>query len=91
MLRITTSHSAEAAEKYFDLALKTSDYYTKLFALLLQRDHQGVLALVDHIEATDWWDDYRLAKTTNGTLAPKAICANPGPIIEPPATPHAEP
>jgi conjugative relaxase-like TrwC/TraI family protein len=29
MLRITTSHSAEAAEKYFDLALKTSDYYTK--------------------------------------------------------------
>jgi hypothetical protein len=29
MLRITTSHSAEAAEKYFDLALKTADYYTK--------------------------------------------------------------
>ena len=29
MLRITTSHSAEAAEKYFDLALKTGDYYTK--------------------------------------------------------------
>jgi hypothetical protein len=29
MLRITTSYSAEAAEKYFDLSLKTSDYYTK--------------------------------------------------------------
>ena len=29
MLRITTSHSAEAAKKYFDVALKTSDYYTK--------------------------------------------------------------
>jgi conjugative relaxase-like TrwC/TraI family protein len=29
MLRITTSYLAEAAEKYFDLSLKTSDYYTK--------------------------------------------------------------
>jgi hypothetical protein len=29
MLRIATSHSAEAAEKYFDLVLKTADYYTK--------------------------------------------------------------
>ena len=29
MLRITTSHSAEGAKKYFDVALKTSDYYTK--------------------------------------------------------------
>ncbi len=29
MLRITTSHSAEAAKNYFDVALKTSDYYTK--------------------------------------------------------------
>jgi len=28
MLRITTSHSAEAAKNYFDVALKTSDYYT---------------------------------------------------------------
>jgi hypothetical protein len=25
----TTSHSAEAAKNYFDVALKTSDYYTK--------------------------------------------------------------
>ena len=29
MLRITTSHSAKAAKNYFDVALKTSDYYTK--------------------------------------------------------------
>jgi hypothetical protein len=29
MLRITTSHSAEASKNYFDVALKTSDYYTK--------------------------------------------------------------
>jgi conjugative relaxase-like TrwC/TraI family protein len=29
MLRITTSHSAEAAKDYFDVALRTSDYYTK--------------------------------------------------------------
>src|SRR6516162_5194009 len=29
MIRITTSHSAIEAEKYFDLALKTSDYYVK--------------------------------------------------------------
>jgi conjugative relaxase-like TrwC/TraI family protein len=29
MLRITTSHSAEAARNYFDVSLKTSDYYTK--------------------------------------------------------------
>jgi TrwC relaxase len=29
MLRITTSHSPEAAKNYFDVALKTSDYYTK--------------------------------------------------------------
>src|SRR5271165_4455852 len=29
MLRITTSHSAEAAKNYFDVALKASDYYTK--------------------------------------------------------------
>src|SRR5271166_5757277 len=29
MIRITTSHSAIEAEKYFDLALKTSDYYAK--------------------------------------------------------------
>jgi hypothetical protein len=29
MLRITTSHSAEAAKNYFDVALKTSDCYTK--------------------------------------------------------------
>jgi hypothetical protein len=29
MLRITTSHSAEGAKKYFDVSLKTSDYYTK--------------------------------------------------------------
>jgi conjugative relaxase-like TrwC/TraI family protein len=29
MLRITTCHSAEGAKKYFDVSLKTSDYYTK--------------------------------------------------------------
>src|SRR6202040_2356613 len=29
MLRITTSHSAEGAKKYFDVSLKTSDYYTR--------------------------------------------------------------
>jgi conjugative relaxase-like TrwC/TraI family protein len=29
MLRITTSHSADAAKNYFDVALKTGDYYTK--------------------------------------------------------------
>jgi hypothetical protein len=29
MLRITTSHSAEGAKKYFDVSLKTSDLYTK--------------------------------------------------------------
>jgi conjugative relaxase-like TrwC/TraI family protein len=29
MLRITTSHSAQGAKKYFDVALKRSDYYTK--------------------------------------------------------------
>src|SRR6516164_3232236 len=29
MLRITTSHSAKGAEKYFDVALKQGDYYTK--------------------------------------------------------------
>ncbi|HEY1476273.1 MAG TPA: MobF family relaxase [Chthoniobacterales bacterium] len=29
MLRITISHSAQGAEKYFDVALKTSDYYAK--------------------------------------------------------------
>ena len=28
MLRITTCHSAEGAKKYFDVSLKTSDYYT---------------------------------------------------------------
>ena len=29
MLRITTSHSADGAKKYFDVSLKTSDYYTR--------------------------------------------------------------
>lgn len=29
MLRITTSHSAKSAELYFDVSLKTTDYYTK--------------------------------------------------------------
>ena len=29
MLRITTSHSVEGAKKYFDVSLKTSDYYTR--------------------------------------------------------------
>ena len=29
MLRITICHSAIGAEKYFDIALKASDYYTK--------------------------------------------------------------
>src|SRR5271165_1180264 len=29
MLRITTSHSAEGAKKYFDVSLKTGDYYTR--------------------------------------------------------------
>jgi hypothetical protein len=29
MLRVTTSHSAEGAKKYFDVSLKTSDYYTR--------------------------------------------------------------
>ena len=29
MLRITTSHSAEGAKTYFDVSLKTSDYYTR--------------------------------------------------------------
>jgi TrwC relaxase len=29
MLRITTSHSAEGARKYFDVSLRTSDYYAK--------------------------------------------------------------
>ena len=29
MLRITTSRSAEGAKKYFDVSLKTSDYYTR--------------------------------------------------------------
>jgi conjugative relaxase-like TrwC/TraI family protein len=29
MLRITTNHSAQGAEKHFDVALKQSDYYTK--------------------------------------------------------------
>ena len=29
MLRITTSHSAEGAKKYFDVSPKTSDYYTR--------------------------------------------------------------
>jgi TrwC relaxase len=29
MLRITTSHSAEAAKNYFDVALKANDHYTK--------------------------------------------------------------
>jgi conjugative relaxase-like TrwC/TraI family protein len=29
MLRITTSHSAEGAKKYFDVSLKTGDYYAK--------------------------------------------------------------
>ena len=29
LLRIITSHSAEAAKNYFDVSLKTSDYYTK--------------------------------------------------------------
>ena len=28
MLRITTSHSAEGAKKYFDVSLKMGDYYT---------------------------------------------------------------
>jgi len=29
MLRITTSHSADAAAHYFDVALKTTDYYSR--------------------------------------------------------------
>src|ERR1700730_16452558 len=29
MLRITASHSAEGAKKYFDVSLKTSDYYIR--------------------------------------------------------------
>jgi hypothetical protein len=29
MLRITTSHSAKGAKKYFDVSLKTGDYYTR--------------------------------------------------------------
>jgi TrwC relaxase len=29
MLRIRTSHSAEGAKKYFDVSLKTSDYYAR--------------------------------------------------------------
>jgi hypothetical protein len=41
---------------------------SELFALLLQRDRQGVLALADYIEATDWWDDHGLGHEGVTTL-----------------------
>jgi hypothetical protein len=32
----------------------------ELFALLAERDHQGVLALASHLGGADWWDEHRL-------------------------------
>src|ERR1700737_3217921 len=53
MLRITTSHSAEAAKNYFDVALKTSDYYTKDVGTWGGKGAE-ILGLKDNVERKDF-------------------------------------
>jgi len=53
MLRITTSHSAEAAKNYFDVALKTSDYYTKDVGTWGGKG-AGILGLKGDVERRDF-------------------------------------
>ena len=53
MLRITTSHSAEAAKNYFDVALKTSDYYTEDVGTW-GRKGAGILGLKGDVERRDF-------------------------------------
>src|SRR6266404_2976051 len=53
MLRITTSHSAEAAKNYFDVSLKTSDYYTKDVGTWGGKGAE-ILGLKDNVERKDF-------------------------------------
>src|ERR1700726_1563525 len=53
MLRITTSHSAEGAKKYFDVSLKTSDYYTRDIGAWGGKG-AGMLGLKGEVERKDF-------------------------------------
>src|SRR5271165_2263426 len=53
MLRITTSHSAEGAKKYFDVSLKTSDYYTRDIGTLGGKGAE-ILGLKGEVERKDF-------------------------------------
>ena len=53
MLRITTSHSAEGAKKYFDVSLKTSDYYTRDIGTWGGKG-AGILGLKGEVERKDF-------------------------------------
>jgi conjugative relaxase-like TrwC/TraI family protein len=53
MLRITTNHSAKGAEKYFDVALKQSDYYTKDVGAWGGRGAE-ILGLIGEVDRKDF-------------------------------------
>ena len=53
MLRITTSHSAEGAKKYFDVSLKTSEYYTRDIGTWGGKG-AGILGLKGEVERKDF-------------------------------------
>ena len=53
MLPITTSHSAEGAKKYFDVSLKTSDYYTRDIGTWGGKGAE-ILALKGEVERKDF-------------------------------------
>jgi conjugative relaxase-like TrwC/TraI family protein len=93
MLRITTSHSAEAAEKYFDLALKTADYYTKDVGAWGGKGAE-VLGLKGEVERKDFvalannrWpgaDGERLTARTNKNRLEDVIDKKTGlPVMDP--------
>ena len=53
MLRVTTSHSAQGAEKYFDVALKQGDYYTKGVGTWGGKGAE-ILGLIGEVERKDF-------------------------------------
>src|SRR5262249_34248179 len=93
MLRITTSHSAEAAKNYFDVSLKTSDYYTKDVGTWGGKGAE-ILGLTGNVERKDFvalannrWpgaNGQRLTARTNKTRREDVTDKKDGlPVIDP--------